>query len=177
MTRLARGVADSLGPLAGVVGHSLGAAAAVLALRDGLDARAAVAIAPPRRMQPFLTGFTRALGLGAAHDDAIRRAIEARVGRPFGDFDVDRAARTLATPGLVLHDVGDRQVPFADGVEIAESWPMAALVALEGLGHRRVLHDADVARQVVGFLLEHAVPSTAPRTLGGATRPAADSTV
>jgi pimeloyl-ACP methyl ester carboxylesterase len=176
MTRLARGVADTLGPLAGVVGHSLGAAAAVLALRDGLEARSAVAIAPPRRMQPFLTGFTRAVGLGPTHDDAIRRAIEARVG-PFTQFDVDRAARTLATPGLVLHDVGDRQVPFADGVEIAESWPGASLVAVQGLGHRRLLHDPDVARQVVRFLLDHGVPSAAPRSLGAVARPAAVSRV
>jgi pimeloyl-ACP methyl ester carboxylesterase len=159
MTQIARGIADTLGPLAGVVGHSLGAAATILALRDGLDARSAVAIAPPRRMQPFLKAFTRAVGLGAEHDDRVRDVIEAWVG-PFDQFDVDRAARTVTRPGLIVHDVADRQVAFADGVEIAESWEGASLVAVQGLGHRRVLHDAGVARQVVQFLLAHSVPAT-----------------
>lgn len=157
MATAARAVADRIGPLAGVVGHSLGAAAMVHALADGLDAAVAVAIAPPRRMGPFLRAFTRALGLGAAHDARVLARVERMVGVPIEAFDVDRAARTLDIPALVIHDIGDRQVPFADGVAIADAWPNASLVAVQGLGHRRPLHDASVARRVVGFLLDHAV--------------------
>jgi pimeloyl-ACP methyl ester carboxylesterase len=163
MTRAVTAVAESLGaPLAAVVGHSLGATAVVHALRAGLDARCVVAVAPPRRVEPYLRGFTRALGLGVRHDAAVRAAVERRVG-PLDRFDADRAARAVTHPGLVVHDVADRHVPFADGVAIAEAWPGARLVPVDALGHRRVLHDPDVVRRVVGFVLEHSVADRTER--------------
>jgi pimeloyl-ACP methyl ester carboxylesterase len=163
MARAVRGVADRLGPLAAVVAHSLGAAAALLALRDGLDARAAVLVAPPGHPEPFLRGFTRALGLGPARDPGVLREIERRVG-PMERFDARTAARALAIPGLVLHDLGDRQVPFENGVAIAESWAGSELRAVEGLGHRRLLRDERVVADVVRFVLAHGVgaPPAAP---------------
>jgi pimeloyl-ACP methyl ester carboxylesterase len=170
MARAVRGVADALGPLAAVVGHSLGATAALLALRDGLDARAAVLIAPPGEPGPYLRAFTRVVGLGPRHDPGVRREIERRVG-PFERFDARAAARALAIPGLVLHDVGDRQVPFEDGVAIAEGWPGSELRAVEGLGHRRLLRDEAVVRDVVRFVLAHGVGVATPRATAAETAP------
>jgi pimeloyl-ACP methyl ester carboxylesterase len=169
MALAVRGVADRLGPLAAVVAHSLGATAALLALRDGLAARAAVLVAPPREPGPYLRGFTRALGLGARHDAGVRREIERRVG-PFERFDAGAAARALALPGLVLHDVADRQVPFADGVAVSAAWAGSELRAVEGLGHRRLLRDPRVVDDVVRFVLAHGAgaPAAAPERVAGA---------
>jgi pimeloyl-ACP methyl ester carboxylesterase len=75
--------------------------------------------------------------------------------RRFGDldqFDARRAAAALATPALVIHDVGDPQVPFAEGEALARAWPGARLRALHGLGHNRPLKDADVVRESLAFI-------------------------
>ena len=51
-------------------------------------------------------------------------------------------------PTLVVHDRGDRQTPYADAVRLVASLPDARLVTTDGLGHRRILKDAAVVRQV-----------------------------
>ena len=47
--------------------------------------------------------------------------------------------RALAVPLLVVHDRGDREVPWHDGAAIAAAWPGAALVTTEGIGHRKAV--------------------------------------
>ncbi|HEU4563065.1 MAG TPA: alpha/beta fold hydrolase [Gemmatimonadaceae bacterium] len=160
--RVVRRAAERIGPLAAVVGHSLGAAAVLLALRDGLRARCGVALAPPRRVEPFLEQFARSLGVGRRHDAALRRALEARVG-PLDDLDADRVARAIRRPGLVVHDRGDRVIPLSDASAVAHAWPGARLVATEGLGHRRILHDETVARHVARFVLHSTSGAATPR--------------
>lgn len=174
MTRAVRDVAAAVGPLHAVVGHSLGATAAILALRDGVEAGAAVAIAPPLDPAHYLGRLTTLLGLPADRLDGAIRVIERWVG-PMEGFDAARAAASIGarTPALVMHDVGDRAVPFADGLQIAESWPGSGFVALEGLGHRRLLDTPDVVEQVVRFVATRQSPPRESRRAARATKPAA----
>jgi pimeloyl-ACP methyl ester carboxylesterase len=53
---------------------------------------------------------------------------------------------------LVVHDRRDRETPYPDAVDLAESWPGAVLLSTSGLGHRRVLTDPDVVRAVTDFV-------------------------
>jgi hypothetical protein len=52
---------------------------------------------------------------------------------------------------------------------IAQAWPGATLSTTSGLGHRRIVRDADVVREAVGFVREQTrwrLPlSTAPEPL------------
>lgn len=164
MARAVRDVAQAVGPLRAVVGHSLGATAAILALREGLDAGAAVAIAPPRDPRVYLARLTTMLGLPERRLQGTIREIERWVG-PMETFDAARAAASIGarTPALVLHDVGDRAVPFGDGLEIAESWPGSGFVALQGLGHRRILDTTDVVEYVVRFVATRQMPERTVR--------------
>ena len=68
------------------------------------------------------------------------------------EFDAAyQAARVDSVPTLVVHDRGDRQTPWADSARLVESLPDARLVTTEGLGHRRILQDVAVVRQVDGL--------------------------
>jgi pimeloyl-ACP methyl ester carboxylesterase len=151
MARAIRDVAHAVGPIHAIVGHSLGATAALLALRDGVAAARAVVIAPPREAPHFLAQLVSALGLPAERLHGAIRVVERQVG-PLAQLEGDRAARALRIPGLVIHDEGDRHVPFEHGVAIAEAWQGAELVAQNGLGHRRILGSDDVIQRVAEFL-------------------------
>jgi pimeloyl-ACP methyl ester carboxylesterase len=151
MARAIRDVAHAIGPVRAVVGHSLGAAAALLALRDGLAADCAVAIAPPREAPHFLAQLVDALGLPAQRLQGAIRVVERQVG-PLAHLEADRAASALRLPGLVIHDVNDRQVPFAHGAAIARAWRGAELVSLEQVGHRRILEHDVVIQRVAAFV-------------------------
>src|SRR6266700_4605099 len=144
--------AARLQPVHAVLAHSLGATATTLALARGLRAERAVLIAPPSRDVPgFVHAFARRVGLAPARE----RGLVARMRRKFGDleqFDALRAASALTTPALVIHDVDDGQVPFAQGEALARAWPGARLRAFQGLGHNRPLKDADVVREALAFI-------------------------
>jgi pimeloyl-ACP methyl ester carboxylesterase len=81
-------------------------------------------------------------------------SIERRFGIPWREFDVLSAARGLSAPALVIHDGGDAEVPWSDGEALAKAWPGAEMVTTQGLGHTRIVHDADVVRRAVLFVTE-----------------------
>lgn len=128
------------------VGHSLGGSAVVLAMIRGLRLDTAVAISPPRGPAGFVADAAAELGVSAA---ALGEDMERRLGVSPDALDLPRLAPPGAAPLLVIHDPGDREIPFADGAALAEGWPTARLLATQGLGHRRILRDAGVIAAVV----------------------------
>lgn len=144
--------ADALGPLHALVAHSMGGASALWAMRARPLAKRYAFLAPPSDLRDFTRGFARLVEL----DDDVRARLEARLERRHGvrleDARAERTAAGQRAPLLVVHDLGDREVPFEKGRAIAEAWPGATLLRTEGLGHQRILRDADVVRSVERFV-------------------------
>lgn len=146
-------VFTEFGPAEAVVAHSLGTIATYLTLRFGwLGAKRLVFIAPMVESASLFDQFQGALGFGARTRRAFDRAVDEFVGIQVSEFD----ARVQATyseplPTLVVADRSDWQTPYDDAVDFAQSVD-AELVTTEGLGHRRILRDAHVVRQVVEYV-------------------------
>ncbi|MEL6183396.1 MAG: alpha/beta fold hydrolase [Myxococcota bacterium] len=149
------GVAEAEGPFVGTVSHSMGAGAVLGAASPSLGRL--VCIGGPYSLGAVVDVLSQALGLGRG---AARAALDAefrhRVGpRAFEEFDPSSHAETLAQlPGLVVHDVDDREVPFEQAERLASVWPGARLQPTAGLGHRRILRDPVVVSTVVDFMQE-----------------------
>src|SRR5262249_7482441 len=141
--------AATRGPLAGVIAHSLGATVAARALYEGLDAGAAVFVAPAADLVTPASSFTATLGFSREVGEAMQVRVESRVGRPFSAFDVAKLAPALNQPLLVVHDRADGEVPWQHGRQIVHAWRDATLLMTDGLGHRRILRDADVIAAAV----------------------------
>lgn len=150
--RALRAVADQVGPVRSLVGHSLGGAAIVLALRDGLVAERVVLLAAPADVTRFATAFADHLRLTEATRQAMRRNLERRLRARWDDLHLPAIVRRLRVPALLLHDRGDQDVPYRHAEEIAAAWPGARLLATDDLGHRAILRDASVVRSTVAFL-------------------------
>jgi len=146
------------GPAEAVVAHSLGAISTYLTLRFGwLGTRRLVLLAPMTAATPLFDQFQRALGFGERTRRAFDREVEDFVGVPLDAFDAAvQASYVDPVPTLVVHDRDDRQTTW-EGSErlvasLLASGADARLVTTEGLGHRRILKDPGVVRQVVAFL-------------------------
>ena len=146
-------VSRALGPVRGVIAHSIGAAAAACALRDGLRADAAVFLAPPADLALHADIMLETLGFGRRARELMRERVERRLGVAWSTLDVAGFAPQMRTPLLVIHDREDAEVPWQEGANIAQAWPGATLSITGGLGHRRLLRDRDVMREAVGFVL------------------------
>lgn len=146
-------VARATGTPDAVVGHSLGAAAAVLALRDGLDASTAALLAPVAEPWLFVRRLADLLAFSEARYQGLVAQIEERAGIGIHAIDGATAARSLTARALILHDPSDRQVPFSHGEALANAWRGATLHATQGMGHRRLLYDAPCIAQVVEHVI------------------------
>ncbi|MFO0756016.1 MAG: alpha/beta fold hydrolase [Byssovorax sp.] len=159
MASAARDVARDVAPLIGlptglhgVVAHSLGGTATALALHQGLSAKRVVLLAPAAEPSHFARRAASELGLSAPLSDGMLRRVLAQLGSDLAAIDVRSLAPSFDVPALVMHDPEDRDVPWEHGRGIAEAWPGARLAPLHGLGHRRLLADAEVHRRTARFL-------------------------
>lgn len=152
LARVVQQVGAAVGPLAGIVAHSNGAAATTVALDRGLKADRVVLLAPPEDLRAYMAGLAAQLGIGAAVVSAVQARLERRYGMAFEDLRGSTLARRRVQPALILHDRDDAVVGVADGRRLAANWPGARLQLTEGLGHNRILRDAEVQKQAVDFL-------------------------
>ena len=160
-------VGDAVGPVHGVIAHSLGGASAALALRPGprtdgvggrrLTAGRVVLLAPPEGPALFVQGVAAQLGLSPERSAGIARRIRDLIGVDIADLTVPNFAPHMDLPLLLIHDPADRVVPWEHAVAISKAWPGARLRPAPRLGHRRILTDPQVIAEVVSFLSDSPV--------------------
>ncbi len=141
-----------VGPLHGMVAHSLGALAAAHAVGRGLAASRLVLVAPPTPPAMFMQGFAQSFGLGSGLARRMREQVQSREGVPLEQFEAPWLAAHVRLPTLVLHDRGDRVAPLPLAQALVQALPAARLSTTDGLGHRRILADAAVGAQVIAHL-------------------------
>ena len=145
-------VAGVSGPILGVLGHSLGAAAASFAVgHRGLDVPRLALVAPPSDPERYFLEHLGRLGVEPARRSSLSRRLARRLGCTWGDFFVPAQVRRFGRPVLVIHDREDRETSWHEGEAIARASAQAALVTTSGLGHRRILRDGAVVEGVVSF--------------------------
>jgi pimeloyl-ACP methyl ester carboxylesterase len=145
-------IGDHYGNASAVVGHSLGGTATLLALSAGLAADRVVLIAP--LADPFLaaSNFGRMIGLAGhlwAHlFDEYEKSHPTRV----SSLQAHLMAPAIARPVLIVHDLADREVPWAEGERYARYWPDSRLLTTTDLGHHRIVDDRAVIDAALRFL-------------------------
>jgi pimeloyl-ACP methyl ester carboxylesterase len=152
--RALRAIVEAVGPVYGLIGHSLGGAAISLALRDGVVAERVVLIGTPSDVVIFSQAFAHHLRIPRRAHQVMRRNLESRLRMRWEELHVPTIARKLGARALLIHDRDDVDVPYGHCEEIAAAWPSARIEATSGLGHRAILRDPGVVRCTVGFLEE-----------------------
>ena len=143
-------VAEALGPLHAIVAHSFGCAATLLAhARGGVDAARNVMIAPNVLIGDSFDRFARLVGLDDAERSLLELQIAVASGLTLESLALDRVVATRDASLLAIHDRHDREVPHLHAEQLTRTWPNSRLLTTEGLGHRRILRDRTVVREVV----------------------------
>lgn len=157
------GVAQALGPVRAVAGHSLGGAAMTFAITEGwLEVERAVVIAAPTGPTYMLTALAKRLGMSEARKEKLFEELKRVVGYRPEEIELMPRVAKLDIPALIVHSKDDAMVRFVTGEKWAANWPGAQLLALEKLGHRRLLFDPAVAGKIAEFLVQRS--AAAPQT-------------
>lgn len=153
-------LAEAEGPFYGIVAHSMGGAALAWAShrlvpphsRRRLADRYTM-IAPPADLRDFTRGFGRMMKMAAEANIRLEQLVEERYGVKLDDACAEVLGPSQSASLLVVHDIGDKEVPYDKGRRNAKSWPGATLMKTEGLGHQRILRDAHVHRAIHSYLV------------------------
>jgi pimeloyl-ACP methyl ester carboxylesterase len=144
-------VAREYGPVRAVVGHSMGAAAIAFALSEGFAPEHVALIGPAADPGRWTAHFASRLRLTPEVMRRVRIRAERRLAFRWEDLPMARLLARCALPVLVVHDRDDREIPWREAASVAEAAPRGTLVTTRGLGHRRILHDPEVAAVVADF--------------------------
>jgi pimeloyl-ACP methyl ester carboxylesterase len=159
---VARAAARDGGPVVGIIGHSLGAAAAALAMRRGLRVNAAVLLAPISDPEEYTRRFASLCRIPEDVHESLKDRLVRRQKMSWKKLHLASRPGPARAPMLIFHDRRDAKVPQRHGLAIARTWPETDFVATSGLGHHKILRDPEVVARSVEFLRGRLAPALAP---------------
>ncbi|AKF25016.1 hypothetical protein YH65_06130 [Sulfurovum lithotrophicum] len=150
-----RAVMRETGPVKCIIAHSFGAAAVTVASKLGLDTRKLVLVAPIHDIIEVADRFAERLGIPKKIVEEMRDYTWAQNKTNFHKYGKDWKDilhSNFHVPTLIFHDVGDREIGIEHSRQLCQLWPWAVLRKTKGLGHRKILDDGDVAKEIVAFI-------------------------
>jgi pimeloyl-ACP methyl ester carboxylesterase len=146
-----RVVGETVGPVYGIVGHSVGCAATVTALSRGLAAERVVLLAAPVSYRDQARMVARQYGFDESEWFEMEASLN-QLGADLEAIDFNAMAPTLRPAALFIHSEDDKVIPIGPIRDAAPLWKGALFRTVQGLGHMRLLGDAEVIEDVIAFL-------------------------
>lgn len=139
------------GPFEYAVGHSLGAMAVLNAVKRGLKIHKAVLIGSGDVIKDIMDDFSKKLGMKIASSAMMINRFEKKFGESINNYSAYMAAKDVTIPVLIFHDEDDADVPVSAAYHIKQNLANAQLVITHKLGHRKILGDKTVIKQIIEF--------------------------
>ncbi|MEJ6015973.1 alpha/beta hydrolase [Aeromonas caviae] len=131
-------ILERVGPVQGVITHSMGGAVTLSSRHPAMDALPLLLISPVLDYVPQLYGMVARSGYSIRLFDAVVKEIEHEYQHPLSTVDpLGRLARRSGA-ALIVHDEEDRFAPHRDSLRAAQDG-RTRLVSTRGLGHGRIL--------------------------------------
>lgn len=147
-----REIGRRLGRPSIAIGHSLGAAALIMAHDEEWSAGKIILISPAIDLNDAIDRFAHKIHVFGQSREYLHAALRGRTKLGFLDLQLRWHVRRFKQPGLIMHDLEDQMVPWREGERYARHWAGAQLMTTKGLGHLRIVNDDRVMDAAVAFL-------------------------
>lgn len=141
-----------LGQPYGVIAHSFGGPAILVAIDRGFSLNKLVLISAPSELQDLFNRFHQLMQLSSKARKHFQDYIEETAKIKLNEISLRNILREIQQPILVIHDKNDEEVPYEDALKLTEGLKEYDHLFTEGLGHRRILKSEQVLNKVVGFM-------------------------
>lgn len=149
-----RQVEAELGAFEAVIGHSLGGAAALIATAQGLQTQRLITLGAPANIYDVMQrGFGQKMGLSNTLTQQAIVRLESRFGQSMQELHPEILIARIQQPVLVIHDLDDGEIPWADAEKLVNHALQAELLTTKGQGHTRILRNSEVILAARSFLL------------------------
>ena len=140
------------GPFEMAIGHSLGGMAVLNAVKSGFHTGKIVVIGSGDIVQDIIDDFIKKLQLKPEISIKLRDHFENKYDEAMDNYSAFKAAEAIEKPILVVHDENDYEVPVKAGINIHQHVKNGELMITKGLGHRKILGDANVIHKIIEFI-------------------------
>ena len=146
-------IQERYGTFHSIIAHSLGSNAALYAQMEfGTTADHQILIAPPGLISGMVGLFCDAVGFNTKVHSRIVSNLKKIHGDDFDSYSAPSLAARNTIPSLVFHDLNDNDTPIAMGRSVGKNLTNGTFIETRGLGHRRILRDPEVLKQIYQFL-------------------------
>ncbi len=139
-------VLDSVGDIAGVVGHSMGTASALECRHRKLENKPFLLIAPVLNYVENLFNSIARSGYSMKLFNAVVSDVEAQFGYPLESIDPFKRLSERESMIIIVHDEQDKFTKHCVSAKAAEEIANVELVTTQGQGHGRVMTCEQVLR-------------------------------
>ena len=146
-------IQERYGTFHSIIAHSLGSNAALYAQMEfGTTADHQILIAPPGLISGMVGLFCDAVGFNTKVHSRIITSLKKIHGDDFDSYSAPGLATRNTIPALVFHDRNDNDTPIAMGRSVGKNLTNGTFIETRGLGHRRILRDPEVLKQIYQFV-------------------------
>lgn len=139
-------------PIVKIVAHSFGAGAAINALHKENLELDVVLVAPALAFEEFLHESFQKLGFPFPLFRKLVISLEKRYGYNLHHDNPHRLLKQLQIPLLIIHDKGDKIVPYSITAQTVKNRQNIILQSTEGLGHTKILQEQKAIDSVLAHL-------------------------
>lgn len=149
-----RYINEKYGPFDAILGHSIGGAAILNAINQGVETQKVVLLGTPGYIKDIVIDFCLRLGCSVKTEKAIIAHLKTKYGEDFEQHSTTRLAEKMSIPRLIIHDQDDKDVAVSCARENHKKWKNSSYYETKGLGHRLILSDETVIQEIKNFLIK-----------------------
>ncbi len=150
--KIIKDIDKDMGGFDAIIGHSLGGTAAGYAINEHVRCERLITICSPAAIEFIFDSFAQQINASQKTIEKLTKFLENFTGKQPEDFSFTNIAPQINTPGLIIHDKHDKEIPYEEALALHENWPDSKLILTEDLGHRRILRDKSVISKIVDYI-------------------------
>lgn len=150
-----KAINKEFGPFEAAVGHSFGAMAVMNTQADTQIFKSLITIGSGDTIEDILINFARSLGLKTNFGKKLKTYFEKKWNIKLTDYAMNKVAKKINVPVLVIHDVLDGDVAVSCAINIRLNLNKGTLLISEGLGHTKILRDKETTNRIVNFIIQN----------------------
>ena len=143
---------NKYGPFEAIVAHSIGGAATLNAIKQGVKTKKVVLLGVPGYIKDIVVDFCNRLQLNDKVQNMIIKHLKEKYADDYEQFSTTRLAEQMNIPALIIHDTEDNDVDVAFARENHRIWKQSEYMETNGLGHRLILSDINVINRIKEFV-------------------------
>jgi len=148
-----KAIATRCGPVEAFVTHSFGSTWTLIAVAAGVSVKKMALLSPPQSLRKIYDKFQQRLGIPKRVGQSLTKKLEQIHGDLWNNYSNEMLVKRLkGISAIVIHDEGDKEIAFDEGLTVAKAWNGCEFMKTTGLGHYRILKSENVIDRVVNLI-------------------------